>query len=733
MKLISRKVTVLVIVGVFIIPQNFQAAEGMSKSPIKINNSTSIALKDKTRSSNEKIYKTPRKAKYVSDEVIVKYKKDINKTLAKNEIVKKNSLKVKKSVGSQNIDLLTISSGTTVEETINKLKGNNAIEFVQPNYLYYDKSFSLDSRESELWGLENFGQTIQNQTGVADIDIDIKDAWNITQGSSNIVVGVIDTGIDINHPELKNNIWVNTGEIPNNNIDDDSNGYIDDVNGWDFYNNDNTVFDEKDSDKHGTHVAGIIGASLNNSGVVGVSPKVKIMPLKFIGPYGGDTIGAIKAIQYAKNKGVKILNASWGGGDYDQALKDAIESSNSIFVAAAGNEDNNNDINKMYPAGFDSSNVLSVAALDNQGDIAGFSNYGMNSVHVAAPGVDILSTVPKRANLGAAVGSKNGTSKTMIQGFDLYYVDQAKQQDMVKRITDYFELSSEDPILVISDDSMNINTSSYTAADRYIYYLGQLGFNNAWTYKINYMESGLALSDLSQFKAVFWILGDAWQYMLSDYDKQNLQGYITGGGSIFLSGNFISNENYMSDFFKTYFHINFLYNDNGKTALVGNPQSIFSNQIYTMLDVPSDFIEPADGAGEVLLSYQGQVDYSTLYAYESGTSMSAPYVSGIAALLMSKDVTNPSILKFKLMEGTKKLDSLYSYVSTSGLVNAYNSLTVLKDLNGDSLINMQDLALLGKKYNTTSNSNGYNTLYDFNGDKSINLFDLVILSKDLNN
>jgi subtilisin family serine protease len=733
MKLINKKITVLILIGTVIIPQNFQAAAGVSKSPTKISNTTSIALKDKSELNNEKAYKTPQKNKFVSNEVIVKYKKDINKTIAKNEIVKKNSLRVKKSIGSQNIDLLTISCGSTVEETISKLKGNEAIEFVQPNYIYQDENFTLDSREGELWGLENFGQTIENQTGVTDVDIDIKDAWNITQGSSNVVVGVIDSGIDINHPELKNNIWVNTGEIPNNNIDDDRNGYIDDVNGWDFYNNDNTVFDEKDSDKHGTHVAGIIGASLNNSGIVGVSPKVKIMPLKFIGPYGGDTIAAIKAIQYAKNKGVKLLNASWGGGDYDQALKDAVDSSNSLFIVAAGNEDNNNDINKMYPASFDSSNILSVAAVDNQGYVADFSNYGMNSVHVAAPGVNILSTVPRRANLGAAVGSKNGISKTMVQGFDLYYVDEAKQQDMVKRTADYLELSLEDQILVISDDEMNFNIGGYNAADRYCYYLDQLAYNNVWTYKIDYMESGLSLDDLSQFKAVFWILGDAWQYTLSNYGQQNLQDYLTGGGSVFLSGNFISYENYMSDFFKTYFHINFLHNDYGKTTLIGNSQSIFDGQTYEIQDIPSDFIEPSDSAGEVLLYYQGKEDYSNLYAYESGTSMSAPYVSGIAALLMSKDVTNPLILKSKLMEGTTKLDSLYSFVSTSGLVNAYNSLTLLKDLNGDSSVSMQDLALLGKNYNITANSSSYNNMYDFNGDKSIDLFDLVILSRDLNN
>lgn len=165
---------------------------------------------------------------------------------------------------------------------------------------------------------------------------------------------------------------------------------------WDFYNNDSTVHDAVDNDAHGTHVAGTIAASVNGQGIVGVAPNVKIMALKFLGPNGGSTSDAIDAIGYATKKGVRISNNSWGGPGYSQALKDAIERSGQLFVAAAGNSSKNQDTSADpdYPAGYNSANVLSVAAVDNRGALASFSNYGATTVDISAPGVNILSSVP---------------------------------------------------------------------------------------------------------------------------------------------------------------------------------------------------------------------------------------------------------------------------------------------------------------------------------------------------
>jgi subtilisin family serine protease len=262
--------------------------------------------------------------------------------------------------------------------------------------------------DGSLWGLHNTGQS----GGKADADIDAPEAWQITTGSDSVVVAVIDTGIDINHPDLRDNIWVNPGETAGDGIDNDGNGFIDDVHGWDFANNDASVYDGPDDD-HGTHVAGTIaGRGNNGTGVVGVSWNTKIMSLKFLDPYGS-TSDAIAAVNYAtmmKSRGtnLRITSNSWGGGGYSKGLKDAIDAggqSDILFVAAAGNDGLNNDALPTYPASYESTCIIAVAATDRNEGLAGFSNYGKTSVDIGAPGVSILSTLP-----GNTYGSLSGTS-----------------------------------------------------------------------------------------------------------------------------------------------------------------------------------------------------------------------------------------------------------------------------------------------------------------------------------
>jgi subtilisin family serine protease len=191
--------------------------------------------------------------------------------------------------------------------------------------------------------------------------------------------------------------------------DDDNNTFVDDVSGWDFFRNENTVYDAADGDTHGTHVAGTIAAEGNNgAGVVGVNWKAKIMPLKFLGPNGGSTANAIKALDYAVKEGAKISNNSWGGGGSSQALKDALSKADTaghLFMAAAGNSGVNNDATPHYLSSYDNPNVVSVAATDSKDVMASFSNYGATSVDLAAPGVSIYSTIP-----GNTYGYKSGTS-----------------------------------------------------------------------------------------------------------------------------------------------------------------------------------------------------------------------------------------------------------------------------------------------------------------------------------
>jgi subtilisin family serine protease/peptidoglycan hydrolase-like protein with peptidoglycan-binding domain len=340
------------------------------------------------------------------NEILIKFKDTRKKEdTKKNLISKKPKLKLalRKSIKRINMEILELSDGEEIISTIAELKKDPNVEYVQPNYVLDTYLTPQDEKFREQWGLSNSGQIINGQTGTTGIDINAVNAWDITTGSNNTVVAVVDTGVDVNHPDLTGNMFVNEKELPNG-LDDDGNGYVDDICGWDFANNDNGTFDSQMQDVHGTHVAGIIAAKLNNSGMTGVAPNIKILPLKFISGSTGYTSDAIDAIEYATSMGASIVNCSWGGSDYNQALKDAMSSSNAIFICAAGNSARNVDANFVYPACFDMPNIISVAAFDNNGEIAAFSNYG-SKVHVAAPGVNILSTLP-----GNKYGFMSGTS-----------------------------------------------------------------------------------------------------------------------------------------------------------------------------------------------------------------------------------------------------------------------------------------------------------------------------------
>jgi subtilisin family serine protease len=238
--------------------------------------------------------------------------------------------------------------------------------------------------------------------------INVKNAWvNLSTGDKRIKVAVIDTGINITHPDLQDNLTFNANEITNNKIDDDGNGYVDDFHGWNSSTNTNDVTDQLG---HGTHVAGIIGASTNNNlGVVGTNWNVSIIPIKFVDDSGeGSTQSAIIALDYAVARGAQIINASWGGSENSPLLEEVIkrlQAKGILFITAAGNETADNDKVPTYPANFALDNIISVASIDDHRDLSWFSNWGEKSVHVAAPGESILSTI-----LGSRYGYKDGTS-----------------------------------------------------------------------------------------------------------------------------------------------------------------------------------------------------------------------------------------------------------------------------------------------------------------------------------
>src|SRR5262245_59109267 len=299
-----------------------------------------------------------------------------------------------------------LSDGVSVEAALEAYGLSPYVLGASPNQLLHVDQIPNDPQFGSTWGLNNTGQT----GGTPDADIDAPEAWDVTTGSHSTIVAVLDTGVDYNHPDLAANMWFNPGEIPGNGIDDDHNGFIDDVHGYDFVNNDG---DPMDDHSHGTHVAGIIGAVGNNNlGVAGVAWNVQIMAVKFLDSSGnGTTANAIRALNYAVQMGAKISNNSYGGSsaeDADPLFLEAIQNAaafNHVFVAGAGNSGTDNDAAGFYPATFSADNIISVAATDANDALASFSSFGATTVDLAAPGVDILSTVP-----GGGYDYKSGTS-----------------------------------------------------------------------------------------------------------------------------------------------------------------------------------------------------------------------------------------------------------------------------------------------------------------------------------
>ncbi|MBI4129827.1 S8 family serine peptidase [Candidatus Roizmanbacteria bacterium] len=384
----------------------------------------SFNLPDKKPSD---MYSQEQKPDCLEKQVLVKFKagkskeetERIKNTLKRNVPFEAQPLEFadRQTSAENKIEKLTVDSEQKRDELLGMLKQDPSVEYAELDCKYYATVLPNDPQFSKLWGLHNIGQT----GGVTDADIDAPEAWDTTKGSSGVVVAVLDSGIDYNHVDLKANMWVNPFETPGNGKDDDGNCYIDDV-----YGVNTTIVNSctslnqaagnpMDDNKHGTHVAGTIGAVSNNSiGVTGVAWNVKLMALKFLNSGGsGYTSDAIEAFDYIvamKQKGinVRVVSNSWGSTTYSQALYDSIKKlrDNGILaVVAAGNSAFDADFYSHYPAAFDLDNIISVAAVDAKNSLAYFSNYGIKTVDLAAPGVEIYSTVPANT-----YNSFNGTS-----------------------------------------------------------------------------------------------------------------------------------------------------------------------------------------------------------------------------------------------------------------------------------------------------------------------------------
>lgn len=265
---------------------------------------------------------------------------------------------------------------------------------IEANLIFRVNRVPNDPQYSAQWSLKNRGEKkIFEHKG---IDINVEPAWDLTTGSRNLVVAIVDSGINYLHPDLRNNIWINSIEKNGRaGVDDDKNGFVDDIFGYDFANKKPNAMDDLG---HGSHCAGIIGAKGNNNfGMAGINWNIRLMPVKFLNKNGSGTLeNALNAINYASRNGARIINASWGSSGTSHLIEKAIaklNEKNILFVAAAGNERSDNDKKPIVPGSIVSPNLISVAAIDDQADLASFSNYGLKSVHIGAPGVNILSTV----------------------------------------------------------------------------------------------------------------------------------------------------------------------------------------------------------------------------------------------------------------------------------------------------------------------------------------------------
>ncbi len=408
-------------------------------------------------------------AEHVPGEVIVKLKAGMAKSFLSRKSVYNADIKELMELSMGDVAVLRVPQTKSLKSIVIEISKDSAVEYVEPNFIYkaiknvetlesklYNSSFTPkyssmltnDPKFDDLWGLVNTGNNEpagsrgnSAPSGVAGIDVNATNAWAITKGNKNVKIAVIDTGVDYNHPDLQANIWTNTAELNGRpGVDDDGNGYVDDIHGYDFANNDG---DPMDGNGHGTHCSGTIAAEHDNGvGIAGVMAQAQIVGIKFLTDQGsGSTADAIKAIDYATKINVDIMSNSWGGGGFSQALYDSIKAAKDagiVFTAAAGNSATDNNGQPHYPSNYDIENVISVAANNYSDELAFFSCYGSKTVHVAAPGRNILSTTPNNAY---DVYSGTSMATPHVSGVVGLYIAQYGRVDVAQLRTDLMKSS----------------------------------------------------------------------------------------------------------------------------------------------------------------------------------------------------------------------------------------------------------------------------------------------------
>jgi subtilisin family serine protease len=560
---------------------------------------------------------------FVPGELLVKFRSEVRQEAAA-AYQYWFDISTRKTFAINGYQLVKLPEGADIEEVLELYLEDPDVEHAEPNYFVHaNETQPNDPYFDRLWGLRNDGDN-NGINGTEDADIDAPEAWDVTTGSGDVVVAVIDSGVDVNHPDLQSNIWTNPGETPDNGVDDDDNGFIDDVNGWDFYVNDK---DPRDAHGHGTHVAGTIAAVGNNGiGITGVSWSAKIMALRFLDAWGsGTTANAISAIEYANNMGADIINNSWGGGGYVRALKEAIDASDAVVVCAAGNSGRNNDGIPHYPSSYTSTNIVAVAASNQDDQLAWFSNRGAVSVDVAAPGTNIYSAAPGRktvwqddfsdGNTGGWTpgGIKNSWNATNEAAFsDTYALTDSPNANYLNNTSSWI-------------DSPAVDLTDQTASKLEFKILGTVHGSD-----------------------VLWVQASA-DGITWDWVNFQLPGDSTLSNGV--SGTFGSWTTIEADL----------------EAYDG------LSSVYVSFWLVTDSSNVADGyyIDDVKITAASSVYSGTEYTYKDGTSMAAPHVAGLAALIIAH---NPALTHLEvkaLIENSVDFKSaLNNKVATDGRINA---------------------------------------------------------------
>jgi subtilisin family serine protease len=676
MKNINRVLPILMVLSVFFVQANYASAyisetsniKSFSigpKSNLRINSFStttpqSFVATNKSQGAQTQAKPANSPSKYVQGEIIVKYKNskiNLNTSVGKSAAQSFNNSKFlikKEDIGSTNISVLKISDGKSVETKIAELQNDPNVEYVQPNFKYYPaETGTNDTFESQLWGLDNTGQSVDGISGTLGADISAPQAWSISEGTSSVIVAVIDSGVAYNHPDLINNMWDGT------NCKDENGNVLGGCNhGYDFEDIDKTPLPTYS--QHGTHVAGIISAAKNNGiGVVGVAPKTRIMALKT----SLTTSEVVKAINFARQNGVKIINASWGdsylGGKYehyyllDQALYNSIKDFGGLFIAAAGNNSKNHDSGNlddmMYPAGFRTTssigpgltNIISVAATDQNDNLATFSDYGLSSVDVGAPGTNIYSTVDNTVinsidfnGLASSITPPGWTNGGGYNNWGTW--NTGSQYWGVVLYGDYSYPYSDNQNTTIASPSYNLSGLNGAA----------FGFDtacdteystSAWT---DYMSLEFSNDGGNNYTEAM-----RWDKAYIDY--LNSENTADNNFAIYTFNNILIPAQYLTNNFK--FRLRWVTN------------SVDNNHAGCLVDniTISNISNGSDAK----------------YDYMYGTSMAAPHVAGLAALI---EGYNPSLtltqVKTAILNTGDNVSSLSGKTVTGKRINAYNAL-----------------------------------------------------------